>query len=69
MANAMLRLVELADPLRPREVGSFKPDPPAGCARPSSNDVTMDARGIIYLTDRQRGVHVVEFVPGAKAQH
>ena len=64
-----LRLVELADPFRPREVGCFKPDPPAGCARPSSNDVTMDARGIIYLTDRQRGVHVIEFVPDARAAY
>jgi hypothetical protein len=23
--------------------------------------VTMDKRGLIYLTDRQRGVHVIEF--------
>jgi len=55
-----LRLVDIADPFRPREVGFFKPDPPPDCERVSSNDVTVDARGLIYLTDRQRGVHVLE---------
>ena len=55
-----LRLVDIADPFRPREVGFFKPDPPHGCERVSSNDVTVDARGLIYLTDRQHGVHVLE---------
>jgi hypothetical protein len=55
-----MRLVDIADPFRPREVGFFKPDPPPGCARVSSNDVTVDARGIIYLVDRQRGVHLLE---------
>jgi len=55
-----LRLVDIADPFRPREVGFFKPDPPEGCERASSNDVTVDARGLIYLVDRQRGVHVLE---------
>jgi len=55
-----LRLVDIADPFRPREVGFFKPDPPEGCERASSNDVTVDARGLIYLVDRQRGVHMLE---------
>jgi hypothetical protein len=55
-----LRLVDVADPFRPREVGFFKPDPPPGCERASSNDVTVDGRGLIYLVDRQRGVHVLE---------
>jgi hypothetical protein len=63
-----LRLVEVKDPFRPREVGYFKPDPPAGCARASSNDVTVDRRGLVYLTDRQRGVHVLECPAVAPAQ-
>ncbi|MFT8246008.1 LVIVD repeat-containing protein [Roseomonas sp. BN140053] len=57
-----LRIVDFADPFRPQEVGHFRPDPPPGCERASSNDVTTDARGLIYLTDRQRGVHVIEAV-------
>lgn len=55
-----LRLCELRDPFRPREVGFFEPDVPPGCERASSNDVTVDARGIAYLTDRQRGLDIIE---------
>jgi hypothetical protein len=55
-----LRLVDIADPFAPQEVGFFEPDPPPGCERVSSNDVTFDKRGIAYLTDRQRGVDIIE---------
>ncbi len=55
-----LRIVDIADPFHPREVASFEPDPPEGCAMASSNDVTMDDRGLCYLIDRQRGVDIVE---------
>ena len=55
-----LRLVDIADPFRPVEVGHYQPDPPAGCERASSNDVTIDDRGLIYLVDRQRGVDIIE---------
>jgi hypothetical protein len=60
-----LRIVDFADPFRPREVGYYETDPPPGCERASSNDVTMDDRGLIYVTDRQRGVHIVEFAGAA----
>ena len=36
------------------------PDVPAGCERVSSNDVTIDYRGLIYMTDRQRGLSIIE---------
>jgi hypothetical protein len=49
-----------SSPFRPEEVKFYGPDPPPGCERPSSNDVTTDSRGLIYLTDRQRGVHIIE---------
>ena len=55
-----LRLVDIADPFAPKEVGHFLPDPPAGAERSSSNDVTIDDRGIIYLIDRIRGVDIIE---------
>jgi len=55
-----LRLIDFADPFRPREVGHYVPDPPPGCERASSNDVTSDGRGLIYLVDRQRGVDIIE---------
>ena len=57
-----LRLVEMADPFAPKEVGFYQPPPPAGYDRASSNDVTLDSRGIAYLTDRQQGTSVVEIL-------
>ena len=54
-----LRLVDFRDPFRPREVGHYLPDAPQGFERVSSNDVTIDARGLIYLLDRQRGISIV----------
>lgn len=55
-----LRLVEFADPYNPREVGFFEPDQPTDGSRVSSNDVTVDDRGLIYLVDRQMGVDIIE---------
>ena len=54
-----LRLVDIADPYVPREVGYYRPDAPHG-GRVSSNDVTIDDRGILYLVDRVRGVDIIE---------
>jgi hypothetical protein len=55
-----LRLVDIADPFAPRELGHFLPDPAGGEDRTSSNDVTIDDRGLIYLVDRIRGVDIIE---------
>jgi len=55
-----LRLVDLADPFAPREVGYYEPDPPEGYDMVSSNDVTVDPSGLIYLIDRQRGLSIIE---------
>jgi len=55
-----LRLVDISNPFAPREVGYYEPDVPTGYQQVSSNDVTTDARGLIYLLDRQRGLHIIE---------
>ena len=55
-----LRLVDFADPFAPKEVGHFVPDAAPGADRPSSNDVTIDSRGLVYLVDRVNGVDVIE---------
>jgi hypothetical protein len=55
-----LRLVDIADPFQPREVGHYLPDPAPGADRASSNDVTIDDRGLIYLIDRIAGVSIIE---------
>jgi hypothetical protein len=60
-----LRIVDIADPAQPREVGHFMPEPSAGQASPQSNDVDVDARGLIYLLDRNQGLDVLEYQPHA----
>ena len=55
-----LRIIDVKNPHAPREVAHFLPDPPAGTDRVSSNDVTIDDRGLIYLIDRRRGLTILE---------
>jgi hypothetical protein len=55
-----LRILDVKDPYAPREVGFYEPDAPEGFPLASSNDVTIDRRGLIYLIDRQRGVDIIE---------
>jgi hypothetical protein len=55
-------VVDIADPHAPREVAHFLPEPPPGHARVSSNDVFVDDRGLIYVIDRGRGLHILERV-------
>jgi hypothetical protein len=57
-----LRVVDIADPHAPREVAHFRPPAPQGHARVSSNDVCVDDRGLLYLIDRGRGLHILERV-------
>jgi hypothetical protein len=55
-----LRIMDIKDPFAPKEVAFYRPDPPSGHARLTSNDVTVDDRGLIYLVDRNGGVDIVE---------
>ena len=55
-----LRLVDIADPFRPKDVGHYVPDAQPGAPLASSNDVTIDDRGLIYLVDRVGGVDIIE---------
>jgi len=55
-----LRIVDIADPHAPREVAHFVPAVPEGLSRVSSNDVEVDERGLLYLIDRGRGLHILE---------
>jgi hypothetical protein len=56
-----LRIVDIADPTAPREVGHFVPEPAAGKACPQTNDVDVDERGLIYAADRYNGFDILEF--------
>ena len=55
-----LRIVDVADPFRPKEVGHFIPEPVMGASSPQSNDVDVDQDGLIYLIDRNAGFDVLE---------
>jgi hypothetical protein len=43
-----------------KEVAYFLPDVPEGADRVQSNAVTVDERGLLYLTDRIRGLTIIE---------
>ena len=55
-----LRIVDVANPAAPEEVGFYIPEPAPGKAAPQSNDVDVDARGLIYLGDRYSGFDILE---------
>jgi hypothetical protein len=56
-----LRIVDIADPAAPREVGHFIPEPTEGKPCPQTNDVDVDDRGLIYIVDRWVGFDILEF--------
>ena len=58
--SQLLRRRRAAGPHAPCEVGHFLPPVPEGSARVCSNDVCVDDRGLMYLVDRGRGVHILE---------
>ncbi|MFM1815927.1 MAG: hypothetical protein RLZ98_2622 [Pseudomonadota bacterium] len=59
--GAGLRIIDFADPSAPKDVGHFIPEPGRGYKAPLTNDVAMDDRGLIYVTDKGRGLDVIEF--------
>lgn len=66
--NAGLRIVDIADPRLPREVGWFVPPDPTErrgvlprTLVAQSEDVLVDARGYIYLTDKNHGLYILRF--------
>jgi len=65
--SAGLRIVDLEDPFKPQEVGYYIPDTNAK-TKPllkkviQTNDVDLDYRGLIYITDRVgTGLHILEY--------
>jgi hypothetical protein len=55
-----LRIMDIANPHAPKEVAHYVPDAPKGAERPLSNDVFQDDDGLIYLIDRDWGLHILE---------
>ena len=67
--NAGIRVFDISNPFVPTEVGALVPPQPATLAdtRPNrarviqSADVFVDAKGLIYATDYNAGLYVLEF--------
>jgi len=55
-----LRVVDIRDPLSPQEVAWYIPEPCGGYPSPQTNDVEVDARGLIYIVDRNCGFDILE---------
>jgi hypothetical protein len=67
--NAGVRVFDIRDKFRPAEVGALVPPPPARMMdhRPNraqviqSADVFVDSAGLIYSTDYNGGLYIIEF--------
>jgi len=67
--NAGLRVFDIANAFEPKEVGYFVPPPPERLVdfRPNtakviqSCDVFVDANGVMYLTDTNAGLYILEY--------
>ena len=55
-----LRIIDISRPHAMKEVAYFVPDPAPGVDRISSNDIYVDERGLMFLIDRVRGLHILE---------
>ena len=58
---AGLRILDIANPSAPEEVGYFIPEPGESYNAPQTNDVERDHRGLLYITDKARGFDVIDF--------
>jgi hypothetical protein len=67
--NAGVRAFDISDPFRPREAGHFVPPPPERMMDPRPNrprviqscDVHCDTRGLLYVTDTNAGLYILEY--------
>jgi hypothetical protein len=67
--NAGLRVYDIKDPLLPVETGWFIPPRPGERAGPlprdlvtQTEDVLVDTRGLIYVTDKQWGLWILRYL-------
>jgi len=56
-----LRIMDISDPSEPKERAYFIPKPGDGVAAPLTNDIFEDERGLLWVTDKERGLDVIEY--------
>ena len=56
-----LRIIDINDPANPTERAYFIPKPGEGVAAPLTNDIFKDERGLLWVTDKERGLDVIEY--------
>jgi hypothetical protein len=70
--NAGVRVYDIKNPFAPRETGYFVPPPPAKMYDPRPNrpqviqscDCFVDAQGVMYVTDSNAGLYILQFEGG-----
>ena len=69
--NAGLQIFDIREPRRPRIAGFYIPDDPTERFGPlptdlvtQAEDVIVDRRGFIYMTEKNSGLYVLKFNPG-----
>jgi len=56
-----LRMSGVGEPGNLKERGYVIPKPGDGVAAPLTNDVFKDDRGLLWVTDKERGLDVIEY--------
>jgi len=60
--NAGVRVVDISDPVAPKEVAYYVPETPPNQKAIQTNQVYVDARGLIYVSDLEGGgLHILEW--------
>jgi hypothetical protein len=67
--NAGVRVFDISNAFQPREVGCFVPPPPETLVdfRPGAQrviqscDVYADANGVLYVTDTNAGLYILQY--------
>jgi len=55
-----LRVIDISNPYRPEEVACYVSKPDPGSRSTQTNDLLVDAKGLIYIIDRNNGLDILK---------